>query len=248
MRRLCFIGDSHLACIKKAWDRELAARHPEASAIFFAVPGSNIEHLEVRDGALSAENPKLRQYLVLSSGGLDRIDGSYDAYALHGMYLGVATALGTLRAGKGRPYLERIASDGYRAQLRNAIENSVSITTLRKLRRITQAPAVLSPTAFTHGQMPWLRKRLVEMRAAEPLIALLDEELRRACRNLDAVFVPQPLETLGEDGLAAKPEYSASPVRYVTKLDEPLPEDRSHLNVHYGAEMTAAVMTALASF
>src|SRR5262249_23805761 len=237
---ICFIGDSHLACVKKAWDAEFAGRHRDVKATFVASPGKTIGRLEARDGALSSAYEYARKALVFTTGGLDRIDGSYDAYALHGMRLGLAGTLEALRAAGGKPNADFVASERCRGVLRDAIENSIAMATLRKLRRITNAPAVVSSTPLASTQVVRWRERLVANRAAAPLAALLDEEYAFACRKLDAVFVPQPPETLARDGLGTKPEYSLDPARFRKEVEEAESQDRTHMNARYGAALAAA--------
>jgi len=237
MRRLCFIGDSHLACIKKAWD---AAR---ADATFFALPGKGMERLEVQGGALSSDSPDIARYLKFVSGGFDRIDGTYDAYALHAMHLGMAVPLALLREmHKTAPLATRVDAPDFRAALREAIDNSIAIATLRKLRQIAGAPVVVAPTPTAHGQFKGLRERLAERDAARPLAALFAEECDIVCRSLGASFVPQPVETLDEDGLGTKAEYSSGAARFWESASQ---QDAAHMNARYGAIMTAAILKAL---
>jgi hypothetical protein len=235
--RICFIGDSHLGSIRRAWD---PAR---TDATFFALPGKGIARLNVNDGALSSDAPEIVRYLTLVSGGLDRIDGTYDVYVLHAMHLGIAVALTTLREmrGAGSPAVI-LGTQDFRAALRNSFENSIAVTTLHKLRQITDAPAIVSPVPLLPTQFVWLRERLVELKIAGSLARLFVEECTALCRNLGAKFVPQPLETLDSDGLATKAEYTKNAARFSARAAE---GDTLHMNAQYGAAVIAAVSAAL---
>lgn len=237
MKRICFIGDSHLACINKAWDAA------QGAAAFFAAPGKGMAQLEVRDGALSSDHPDVARYLALVSGGLERIDASYDAYVLHALHLEIAIALGLLREMRGQaPPARLVGTADYRVALRDAIGNSLAVTTLRKLRQITKAPIAVSPAPMADKNFAALRARLAELDAAAPLAALFAEECALACRSLKAAFVPQPPETLGADGLATKAEYVKDAARFSQAIRK---EDIVHMNAQYGASVVAAVMQAL---
>lgn len=235
--RLCFIGDSHLAGIRRAWDGTAA------EAAFFALPGRGMERLEVRDGTLTSGNPEILRYLEIVSGGPDRIDTSYDAYVLHAMHLGVAAAFTLLRDMReaGAP-ATLVGREDFRAALRGRIEGSVAMTTLRKLRTIARAPVLVSPAPLADTLFAALRERLVELGAAVPLAHLFAEECEAVCASLNARFLPQPSETLGPDGLATKAEYTKDAARFV---DDKPAQDASHMNAQYGAAVVAAVMAAL---
>jgi len=236
-KRLCFIGDSHLACIRKAWDET------SADATFFALPGRGMARIEVRDGTLSSGNPDVVRTLKLVSGGLERIDAAYDAYVLHAMHLGTAVALTLLRDMRevGAP-AALVGRADFRAALRDGIESSIAVTTLRKLRAIARAPAVVSPTPLADTQFAALRASLVERGAAAALARLFAEECEAVCASLDARFVPQPPETLDADGLATRAEYARDAVRFA---DGKPSQDSSHMNARYGARVVAAVTAAL---
>lgn len=247
--RVCFIGDSHLACIKKAWDAELAARYPAVSPTFFAAPGRGMDRLDVRDGTLGSEDPEVTRILLMISGGAERIDAAYDVYALHGMHLSVIQALDLLRQmpgvrGTSRP--EFVATPEFRAELRSAIEGSIAVGNLRKLREITRAPAFVSPTPMADARMQPLRRRLVDYETAQPLADLFDEMCSLVCRDLDARFVPQPPQTRFGDGLATKAEYSLNAARFSHKAEQIVREDASHMNAQYGREAGAAILDAVA--
>src|SRR6185312_17159742 len=123
-------------------------------------------------------------YLARVSGGLERIDASYDAYGLHALHLEIATALGLVRDLRkaGTVSLARFAAaPDYRAALRDAIENSLAVTTLRKLRRITHVPVAVSPAPMPDTLFAALRVRLAQLGAAAPLASLFAEECSLAC-------------------------------------------------------------------
>jgi hypothetical protein len=72
---------------------------------------------------------------------------------------------------------------------------------------------------------------------------LFAEECALACLRLDAVFVPQPSETLGGDGLATKADYVKDAARFSQEPRKK--EDIVHMNAQYGAAVVAAVMPVL---
>lgn len=235
--RLCFLGDSHLGAIRSAW---VSSR---ADATFFALPGKGMAHLEVHDGALLSHQPKAAEILFRISGGKDRIDGNYGTYVLHGMHLGMAETLSTLRDMRdlGAP-VKLVGTPDFRTALRKAIEDSLALNTLRKLRQISDAPAIVSPTPLMDAQFMGLRNRLVEFSVAGQLASLFIEECGDVCQGLGAEFVPQPPETLAADGLATRPEYTEGAARFSARAAE---GDNVHMNAQYGAAVIERVMAAL---
>jgi len=243
--RVCFIGDSHLACIKQAWDDGIAEQNPQIEATYFALPGKGMDYLTVQDGCLGSSEDKIARTLKFTSGGLARIEPSYDAYVLHGMHLSIVSALELCREPEIRRRLRNpdfLASAEFRERLCSAIENSVGIGVLRKLRMITQALAVIAPTPFADARLPALRSKMVQFGAARPLAVAFNDIASLVCRDLGAVFVPQSAETLADDGLAAKAEYSLNPSRF---HDAVAKEDPSHMNEQYGAITLTALLEAV---
>src|ERR1700744_322124 len=84
MRRVCFIGDSHLAAIKQGWP---SAEFPDVTPVFFAAGGTGLSELSVTGNSLVPTGERLARVLEHRAG-RSEIDGSsYEFYVIYGLDL-----------------------------------------------------------------------------------------------------------------------------------------------------------------
>lgn len=82
--KLAIIGNSHIACLKSAWDRMEEMRDPEI--VFFGARGRNLFDMRIEDGRLAAGTPNLLRSIRHTSG-RDSIDPKeFDAFLIFGCY------------------------------------------------------------------------------------------------------------------------------------------------------------------
>ena len=82
--RLCIIGNSHAACLKKAWDRDRDG-FPGVDLAFFATHASTIVNTAVDERRIVALNDQVRNSFAITSGGQDAIEiDRFDAIVLYG--------------------------------------------------------------------------------------------------------------------------------------------------------------------
>ena len=83
--RVCILGNSHVACIKVAWD-ELGKSHTDYCLTFCAAPGRRLDAMELSGDHLVPSNPQLRRDILTTSGGRDSIAiRDHDAFCIVGL-------------------------------------------------------------------------------------------------------------------------------------------------------------------
>lgn len=222
MIRLCVIGNSHVASLKKAWD-ELASDHPEVQLTFFACRGWHLFKLFAEEGSLRCKGEALKQILAFTSGGASevRVD-DYDRFLIYGS--------------DARPYFTAPSEVYSRAAVMQSVYDSVGGTLayylLRQLRLLTDKPIYV-------GHCPLLGAESVRSRVTPQTFIDGVEFVNRVFYSaLNAELVPQPIETI-VNGMSTDPVYT----RGATKLavgdaldDVTQPDtDRSHMNGEFGA-------------
>jgi len=215
MASVCVLGDSHTGALKMGWGF-IQRDFPELQLVFFAAPSEYLSELAVRDGALVPLSDVLRRRIVLSSGGLETIAGSYDYYLICGL-------------GSRAPRLIAPRDDVLRERLRRFVDASLCVQTLKKLRAITHAPVGVIPSPRRSSEAPEATSNNERVTRSVTLFRLACEE---AIEGLHAELFPQPAETLSEDGAYTKAEFARSPARLEIIHKG---EDHSHMDASYGA-------------
>jgi hypothetical protein len=84
MKRVCLVGDSHLAAIKSGW--EIVGReYPEIEASFFGAPAEKSENIAFESGRLVPKTEQAARYFKLTSGGQEFMSpADYDLIVLVG--------------------------------------------------------------------------------------------------------------------------------------------------------------------
>jgi hypothetical protein len=129
----------------------------------------------------------------------------------------------------------------FQPALRAALHETTAARILTMLRKITHAPVFLSPAPVSSLQLPALRTRLARRNESERLVRMFEEECHNLAQSGDAGFLPQPLSTRDEDGIATKAAYSQQPARFNTREAAP---DKSHMNSEYGAAVLRDFLAA----
>jgi hypothetical protein len=138
MTRVCIIGDSHAAALKKGW-RQISDSFPSVELTFFASAQDKMPNLDVRDLMLVPATPELHSAFLRSSG-RDAIEANFDAYILCGLGLLLTYAYAEwTRAG---------TCEGLCETMIEQLRESPSTRTLAKLRSITRSPICVIATPF----------------------------------------------------------------------------------------------------
>lgn len=241
--RICLIGDSHLAALKQGWPAE---SHAPVEPVYFAGHGKTMRGLAVTGDALAASNPVLEMALTRTSGGLNKIDGHYDRYVVHGLELGLGLVLEAFVTNfschEHGNRMAWLAHPSFADILRAALRNSMSVHIMNLLRQISNAPIVFSPTAMSEKKYKQIRNRLSETGHAAVLLDIFSSAVQDLERDLNASFLPQPTDTLCDDRMATKEIYSVDPARFAVRGQ---PDDNAHMNAAYGAAVVRDLLRVL---
>jgi hypothetical protein len=129
VKKLCIIGNSHVAPLKNAWTG-LSALNSDIELSFFAAPGDEIQFLQIADGVLVPTTERLAAQLRFTSGGQSYIDFDlFDAVVLCGLHL---------RAYRKRPgHVSRAAQ---KVALSDHITNTMFWSALGMIRNLSSIP------------------------------------------------------------------------------------------------------------
>lgn len=234
MTSVCLIGNSHLAVLKLGWP-DVQGEFADIELDFYAAAGGSLD-LTVSNGCLVPADDPTRKRLAITSGKSGDIEANYSAYIVCGLTLSAMTAvraftkrLTELRAA----HQAQAASDAdFEGAVYDALRDALAIDVLRKLREITQASVFLIATplpAYERHVEIW--DRLTSQKQNERLARIYNAACDRLAREFAATFLPQPPETIGENGLTTPSDFYLLPVDYVRTEKAP----HTHMNQAYGA-------------
>ena len=231
MTKVCLIGNSHVAALKLGWP-QVQARFPATDLVFFASAGLSIT-FEVQDGKLVCPDPRIRKRLALTSGGEGDVAPVYDVYVLCGLELSSMRAFRAYAA-KRRAEGAKVGRtvDDFVAAMKPALRDTIAIEVAAKLRTLTDAPifaiATPLPAQERHVEL-WDRLKSLGLEAT------VAQSYDIACSDVageqGATFLPQPAETVGENGLTTRNRF------YLLRPDQVAAEKslHTHMNPDYGA-------------
>lgn len=221
MIRLCVIGNSHVASLKKAWN-DLSGQYPGVRITFFACRGRHLFNLAAKDGCLSCDGEVLKQILAFTSGGASEVRVSeYDQFLIYGS--------------DARPYFTSPGEVFSRAAVMQSVYDSVGGTLayhlLRQLRLLTDKPVYVGHTPLLGAKEVRSRQRPATFVDG---IAFVNRVFYSAFK---AELVPQPIETV-VNGMATDPVYVPGATRLAVgdaldDLAQPV-TDLSHMNGEFG--------------
>ncbi|RYG08804.1 MAG: hypothetical protein EON96_19350, partial [Caulobacteraceae bacterium] len=145
--RICFIGNSHLGALRLAWGE--ADTRAGWTATFFAAPGGLMRGLVIEDGMLAGHDPQLVKSLEYT-GGAARIDPSqYDLFVVLGQGFRLVEAASIYATHRlyedANDRVAPVSHAALGATVRTRLARSAAIVTVRKLRKLTTAPVLLTP-------------------------------------------------------------------------------------------------------
>ena len=244
MKRICIIGDSHVAALKNGWTT-LAIEYPGVELTFFAAGSQHMEALAVGGNAVVATTPQLRKRLKITSSGQTEINGSYDAYAICGLGMNCTVAAQIhkilLAVQRGAELSQANRNDTLVKTIAESLQLTMSIRVLDMVRQITNAAAVLVPQPLrAEDDTPTPDDPSKSMRWIQAPFQMVCERL---AKERKASFLPQPVETISDTLLATKAKYAIAPSRLSANESK---EDRSHMNGEYGAIVLRKALGVLA--
>lgn len=225
MKNICLLGNSHTACLKKAWEK-LSVDELEIN--FFAHQGQGMSGLVVKNMELVATNNKLKEALERSSGGISTIDpNAYDAVILVGLGLEV------LHLNSMRRYSKAVIDATY--------DDYVKQTLLFKLAN--QIRTISDKSIYV------LHSPLKAKKSEPSGTRLYCESLALTARPFEALrdvsLVAQPSATIVEDRFTSL-EYSKSALKLnLGEIDVDYIEDGAHMNVSFGEQWLQQLIQAV---
>jgi len=230
LRRICIIGDSHVAALKAAAPDVLRA-YPDREIAFFAAKTSLTGDAKVEGGALVAGSAALRKFWEATSGGLSRIEPVFDHYVVCGLGLKIKAAMAAMLA---------TGETGRDTLLDSKIANTLAAATLSRLRGLTDAPVLLIAEPFpSHDITPKLTARLRRDEQEKAAATFFGARMSHFARRHGAAFMPQPVQTVSANGLMTLPLYGVGRPYLVDFQGE---DDHSHMNAAYGAIVLTAAL------
>ncbi len=253
---LCCWGNSHLAALKIAWDKH-RSEYPGITLGFFGAPGKQLREIEIKNGKATPQNPQLARALRLVSGGAESVDlEAHDAFALVGLELGFRVFLTTLRGHLATPEFKTarkqqdlISDTCLRHCLKDLLTHSVSVKLLKKLKRDTPKPVYiitephLSEAALNQKATDHL-PRLKRTGALPRMHGLYSEFLERIVLEAGGILVPQPSDTLTDDGFTRK-KFSRGSSRLLAADEQHDGDDARHMNEAYGNRVLKDLFTRI---
>lgn len=230
--KIAIIGNSHVACLKKAWTRmEGGSRDVEVD--FYASTADSITDSYISKGVIYPKTELLRKSLMITSGGAEsiRID-AYDEIVIYGVAANMHKLMRVQKAfDEGKPF-----SAGFKDSA-IVYSNPSSNRFLRLRTEYSGKKWYLYPRPNTS---------IIDAAAPARDLELNEEEYRdlnaRITGSFDAMgfrYAPQPMETLLSVRFT-KPQYNVGAVGLSENLPEQgyrdLVQDRNgnHMNEEYG--------------
>jgi len=220
VRRICLMGDSHLAALSLGW-RRVAPHFPKTEITFFGGLTTEWSSIAAVDGRLVPGSEKLREAFKRSARGLVDIQAGFDAYILIGLKLAISFPL------RLWTHHEHADWKSYQTAVSGYVRDTAFAHVLARLREITDAPVVVlagphQPNAFCKASP------LLDNETAAKLRANFIRECESLATAYNARLVTQSEETLAPNGVTTQMKFA-----YVPK--EPGKLDFRHCNAEYGA-------------
>jgi len=235
--KLAVLGNSHIACLKVAWN-DMQHDH---TLTFFGSHGLSLASLRYQNGKLSSDEPRVRNNFRMSSEGNaeEIILSDYDALLIHGLAdIGVAATVFkhySLKRGGlmlSQATFQSVLDGWYHSQLLALTVPQIPIG-VRCIVTTTSAYAELIakwPDWRYVGDIP------ANCRAAFDYTLVAYSKFQ---------VVRQPLDTLKAPFLT-RDEFSKNSVRLTADLNVPHPDDDyTHMNADYGRLVLRDVFRAL---
>jgi hypothetical protein len=214
--RLCMIGNSHLACLKLAADREPGLL-PAAAVDYFAGSAFSMESIRLADGHfLTTDDRRLKRQMNAVSAGKDRIDlRAYDAFVLVGLNFEYRDFFQLFRRHclysdlkwRGR---RELVSDAYVTDYLAEMHRArPGVRLARQIRALGSAPVILAPSPFPAESIMGEKAERPRrgLRETGYFTALTDFYLRcadAAAEAAGATLAPQGSATIVSPGFTAE--------------------------------------------
>ncbi len=236
----CFIGNSHLAAIRKGWDA-ISADYPDVRLNMFASPGASLTRTYLSDGHLCAADSDVRESL-LRTGGRERIPlTGYDFFVVVGCNIRIDQlwelfSTHNFVEANGQLVSRELLSAALSARFRK----SCAAQLVRKIRAATAVPILV--VAHPYPDFRFLErprgKGFADVKQAGAL-GELKAIFERACESAlegRAEMVFQSPSTVVEE-VFTREAFGARAPRLVPGNVEHAQQELLHMNADYGVAM-----------
>lgn len=222
--KVCILGNSHIACVKHAWDA-VAERYPEVDIVFFGSSANTLEYARADQGLLLPGTEQVARSWALTSGGSkDLAFERFDHVVIHGVLPFLTVWNRLFRWVKKN----RGAS---RAFIRDCFWRGHELThgVLEQVDQLDKSRVLLTPrpSPIRSGE---------EKPLSEAAYRELSDFLESGFQDLGYRVRPQPLVSLTE-GFNTLRRYNEQAIGLGKRPDglTLAPEgDRNHMNLQYG--------------
>jgi hypothetical protein len=256
MKRLCVIGNSHVAALKLGWER-LRASYPGMSLTFFGTAGRDAcKNLRLVEGALVPDERDLRNFLW-TSGGREKIKlEDYDHFLLVSLGFGPQEMFHVARKFSfAEPRLDQskrlVSRECFMEAVTDTLLGSMAAAITTIIRKNVNRPVLILPQAASSIEIIKTDKFRAAHSAAPAQCWALLNELWAECATsvatrLGAAIVLQPAETVSNHIFTAH-EFCRGSVRLTPDLTHEHPDhDFTHMNADYGIVTLKTVLGAFA--
>jgi hypothetical protein len=222
MKKICIIGDSHVSCMKNAWDK-IKNDYSDITVVFFANPSEGLSNLKAYDGKLIATTDDLENVLSFTSGSKMPIDPSeYNIILIYGLqlseYINDNNTIFYSRAVSTHAVMDHI-------------HQSLSWAVLKQVRLVTDKLVYI-------GLKPLLSSSLPSREVTIPeYLQGLKKMNDIVFQQVNALLLSQPIETM-ENGIRTKEKFSKGSTRFLSphsiERKHHHKNDPTHMNDDYG--------------
>jgi hypothetical protein len=243
--RVCAIGNSHLAALKKAWDDGAGARYPTITLTFFGSHRDTLKRVHAQGDALTTHDERVRESFVMTSGlATPEIRlADFDLVFLHSLVSRNWTQPFSVQLARHRERTGAVVTRGLlRAHMTERLRESVFFHLLREIRTASRIPVFVSPQAFrseddTHREAWGLSDSNPDVEVLEIALELCgayERMIQDETRGLSARYLAQPAETIVGRFFTGR-QYCEGSVRLRGKLNiRHADDDFVHMNAAYG--------------
>lgn len=262
--RVCLLGNSHIACLRQAWQAE-PDRWPGIAPVFVgAHKNLLLDTAEVDRKLVPTSDGAARAFSELS--GIADVDlDAQDAFVITGCLVSLGCIANLYRDARWLELPSLAAADDLAAEpavlmsdaavqmtAEDILSRRLGLRIARHLRAMTDRPILVTSQArvsavIRNVSRPGVRAHLAALKAGDgaQVSDLFERSVRAVCRDTGAEFLPQPRHTIENDILTARP-FMDGAVRLTPDGTTPQPpRDITHANARYGAAVLNQIAARL---
>lgn len=247
--RLCILGDSHVAAVKRGFDL-ISSDYPGVDVKYFAKPSDSLLDLVSKSGVLTMRKKEQRAFMMDNFGYSEIDPSSFDGFLCVGMCPSVHEFVKFQKSHKlsfqSSTAPQYVSEYAYLAAFDDVFDSSVLRHVCQKLSEIVRKPTLvtLNPRRSEsvlelHGDVAQSYKEIIAQGDGQKISDLLERAIKR---NLPEgmLYLPPPPQTLLQ-GILTRNTYSDGSFRLGSNREHDK-RDRKHMNEKYGMEIARAAI------